>query len=391
MDRYRTPTVAFIGALILFFLGLWLGGHPSELPGGLRRAFVASDTRVRDELIDTIESDYYKKVPRSSLETASLKGIVASLGDRFSRYLTPSETKSFNTQLNGGEFAGVGITVDPERRGLRVLSVIPGSPAAGVGIRAGDVITRVDGRSIAGAAARTASSRIRGKPGTVVQLTVLVPGRGTRTLSVRRAKLRAPVTEGRIVTRDGAKLGVTQLSTFNEGAHRKLRDEVERLLRQGAKGIVLDLRGNGGGLLREGRLVASIFIPKGLIVSTRGRTSPEEKLDATGDAISPKIPVVVLVDGGTASASEIVAGALRDHHRATVVGTKTFGKGVFQQIEPLSNGGVVDLTVGRFFLPNGENLAGRGIVPQVRAQDNPRTNRDEALAVALATLRARVG
>jgi carboxyl-terminal processing protease len=127
-------------------------------------------------------------------------------------------------------------------------------------------------------------------------------------------------------------------------------------------------------------------VDKGLIVSTNGRRSPEQKLYATGDAISPKVPVVVLVDGGTASASEIVTGALRDHHRATVVGEKTFGKGVFQEIEPLSNGGVLRLTVGRYFLPNGENLTGQGIQPQVKAKDNPSTNRDEALDAALNTL-----
>jgi carboxyl-terminal processing protease len=390
MVRSRTLPLAVIGAIVIFFVGLWLGGHPSDLPGSIRDHFVSSDTAVRDELIDTIEQSYYKKVPRKSLETASLKGIVASLGDRFSQYLTPSETKDFNSELNGGEFAGVGVSVNPVKRGLLVLNVIPGSPAAGVGIRGGDTIVAVDGRSISGSAAKNASSQIRGKPGTLVRLTVRSPSGKTRTLTVKRAKLHAPVTEGRIVTRGGVKLGVAELSTFNEGAHGKLREEVDRLLRQGAKGLVLDLRGNGGGLLQEGRLVASIFVQKGLIVSTRGRTSPEQKLDAAGGAISPKIPMVVLVNGGTASAAEIVTGALRDHNRATVVGTRTFGKGVFQQIEPLSNGGVLDLTVGRYFLPNGENLAGHGIDPQVRASDNPRTVRDEGLDAALRTLRSKI-
>ena len=341
---------------------------------------------MREELIDTIEQSYYKKVPRSALETASLKGIVSSLGDRFSQYLTPAESKSFNNELNGGEFAGVGVSVVPEKRGLLVTNVIPGSPASHADIKAADVITEVNGKSIAGDAARTASSQIRGKPGTTVQLTLLSPDHKNRTVTVKRAKLKAPLTQGRLVTRKDVKLGVAELSTFGEGAHGKLRQQIDKLLHEGAKGIVLDLRGNGGGLLQEGRLVASIFVEKGLIVSTNGRTSPEQKLYATGGAISPKIPVVVLVDGGTASASEIVTGALRDHDRATVVGTHTFGKGVFQQIEPLSNGGVLDLTVGRFFLPDGENLAGHPIQPQVKAQDDPHTTRDEGLDTALRTL-----
>jgi carboxyl-terminal processing protease len=378
-----------LGALVVFFAGLWLGGHPSDLPNGIRKHFVASDTAVRDELIDEIEQSYYKKVPRKSLETASLKGIVSSLGDRFSQYLTPDESKSFNNQLNGGEFAGVGVSVIPEKRGLLVTNVIPGSPASGAGIKAADVIVEVNGRSIAGAAARTASSDIRGKPGTTVKLTIASPSGKQRTITVKRAKLHSPLSQSRMVTRNGVKLGVAELSTFGEGAHGKLREEIDKLIDRGAKGIVLDLRGNGGGLLQEGRLVASIFVNKGLIVSTNGRASPEQKLNATGDAISPKIPVVVLVDGGTASASEIVTGALRDHDRATVVGTKTFGKGVFQQVEPLSNGGVLDLTVGRYFLPDGENLAGHGIVPQVKAKDNPHTSQDEALNAALRTLLAK--
>jgi carboxyl-terminal processing protease len=183
---------------------------------------------------------------------------------------------------------------------------------------------------------------------------------------------------------------VTELSTFSDGAHAKLREQVDRLLRQGAKGLVLDLRGNGGGLLQEGRLVASIFVDKGLIVSTNGRHSPEQKLNATGGAIPANIPMTVLVDGGTASAAEIVTGALRDHDRATVVGERTFGKGVFQEIEPLKNGGALDLTVGRFFLPNGENLTGPGIDPAVPARDNPKTPRDEALDSALNTVRDKI-
>jgi carboxyl-terminal processing protease len=225
----------------------------------------------------------------------------------------------------------------------------------------------------------------------VVHLTIVPRDRAKeRTLAVTRAKIQVPISQGRVVTFQGVKLGVVSLSTFSADAHDKLRAQVDKVLAQGAKGLVLDLRGNGGGLLQEGRDVASIFVSKGLIVSTRGRHSPEEKLNATGGAISSSIPMVVLVDGGTASAAEIVTGALRDHGRATVVGMRTFGKGVFQEIDPLSNGGALRLTVGRYFLPNGENLTGHGIDPQVPARDNPRTPRDEALDTALRTLRAKI-
>ena len=180
--------------------------------------------------------------------------------------------------------------------------------------------------------------------------------------------------------------GVVELTGFSAGAHGLLRREIDQMLGKGAQGIVLDLRGNGGGLLSEAVLVSSIFIEDGEIVSVRGRSRSERTQDAQGDAIDEDIPVVVLVDGGSASASEIVTGALRDRNRATVVGTTTFGKGLVQEVERLSNGGVLDLTVANYYLPGGETITKAGIKPQVRAEDDPKTDRDEALPTALETL-----
>src|SRR6202042_2843710 len=170
---------------------------------------------------------------------------------------------------------------------------------------------------------------------------------------------------------------------------------VEHELHAHARGLVLDLRSNGGGLVEEARLIASIFVEKGTIVSTRGRTQPSETLTATGGAISPSIPVVVLVDSNTASAAEIVTAALQDHRRATVVGTHTFGKGVFQEEEPLSNGGALDITVGEYFTPDGRNLGGggvkqgAGVVPEVAVPKNV-VDTTRGLEAALNTLAAKV-
>jgi carboxyl-terminal processing protease len=391
MRRYRTLTVAVFGGLAIFFLGLWLGGHPSSLPQKLRDTFVAKDISVRDEVINTIEDKYYKKVPRSSLNNASLQGIVDSLNDRFSNYFSPTETKAFDANLNG-QYEGIGISVNATDRGLEVIGVFANSPAAHAGIRKGDVIVAVNGQSIKGAASRSASDKIQGKPGTSVQLSVTSPGNASpRVLTIKRAKIQQPVAAGRVVTDKGDKIGVVSLATFSQDSHAKLRAQVDKVLKQGAKGLVLDLRGNGGGLLQEGRMVASIFVPKGVIVSTNGSHSPEQKFDATGGAIPGSIPMSVLVDGGTASAAEIVTGALRDYNRATVVGSKTFGKGVFQEVEPLSNGGTLELVVGRWFLPHGENISGTGIQPQVSAQDDEKTPKDEALDSALNTVRSKIG
>jgi carboxyl-terminal processing protease len=179
---------------------------------------------------------------------------------------------------------------------------------------------------------------------------------------------------------------VVRLSTFTGGAHGELRQELDKLLDNGVRGVVLDLRGNGGGLLREAVLVSSIFIEDGLIVSTDGRRKPRREYEAEGDAIDADVPVVVLVDRGSASASEIVAGALHDRGRAKLAGTRTFGKGFYQEVEPLTNGGSLDITVGRYYLPDGDGISTRGIRPAVAARDRPRTDRDEALPVALRLL-----
>ena len=380
-------------ALLFLSLGLWLGGHPEHLPTGVQKVFVSKDERVRAQLIKEIQASYYKKVPKSQLEQASLDGIVSSLKDRFSHYFTPAENKIFNKSVSGQEsFSGIGTTVAEDKRGLAIQEVFPGGPAARAGIAKGDVIVAVAGKSIAGEPSKLSTAKVRGPAGTSVALTVLTPSSGKkRTLTVKRARLAVPeVIETGVEDVGGVKIGKAHLLAFNQGAHAELKDAIDRELKQGAKGVLLDLRGNGGGLLEEGVLVSSIFVDKGLIVSTKGRNRPERKFEAIPGGIPSNIPVVVLVDGGTASAAEIVTGALRDHGRATVVGTKTFGKGVFQEVQSLSNGGALDLTVGSFYLPHGENLAGHGIIPPVKAQDDPKTKRDEALPVALKTLAAKV-
>jgi carboxyl-terminal processing protease len=387
MSRSRTILIALACALVALAAGLWLGGHPGDLPGPVRDAFVSDDRALRAEILDTIEDNYYRKVDESKLEDASLKGIVRALDDPFSHYLTPGEAKAFQASVEG-RFEGVGMSVEEDRRGLKVLNVFDGSPARRAGIRKGDLITEVNGRSIAGMSSELATGKIKGKAGTRVELPVVSPpSRDERKIAVKRQRIEVPVAEGRVVDRGGTKLGVVRLLSFSSGAHGALRQKIDRVLARGAKGLVLDLRGNGGGLLREAVLVSSTFLEKGKIVSVRGRARSERTEDALGGAIDPKIPVVVLVDRGSASASEITTGALRDRHRATVVGTRTFGKGLVQEVEPLSNGGVLDITVAKYYLPGGETiLPHKGIKPQVAARDDPKTRRDEALPVALDTL-----
>jgi len=386
MSALSKTAIAAVCGLLLFVGGIWLGGHPERLPDPARGALVDDDRAVRAEILDSIEDDFYKTTNEADIQQSSLKGIVDGLGDQFSHYLTPEEAKQFKQSVQG-EFEGVGISVEEDSRGLRVTRTFEGSPAEKAEINEGDLITAVDGRPLAGVSRDVAITRIKGEAGTKVELEVLDPDEGApRTVELTRAKIEVPVAEGRIRQVDGTEYGVVALTTFSDGAHGEVREQLDRLLEKGAEGIVLDLRGNGGGLLREAVLVSSQFIEDGLITYTKGRARPRREFDAEGDAIDGDIPVVVLVDRGSASASEIVTGALRDTERATVVGTRTFGKGVFQEVETLSNGGVLDITVGQYFLPSGENIGKKGVVPTVKASDDPETDRDEALRKALRTL-----
>jgi carboxyl-terminal processing protease len=382
----RTGGIAIAGALLALVLGIFLGGHPDLLPGPVRDAFVEDERALRAEIIDTIEENFYKPVDESRLDDASLKGIVESLDDPYSHYLTPSEADAFRESVSG-EFEGVGMTVEEDRRGLRVLTVFDGSPAEAAGIRKGDLILSVNGRSIAGVNSEVATGRIKGPAGSEVKLEVLSPGaEDARTERVERERIEVPVAEGRARRHEGQTIGIVELHGFSSGAHGAVRREIDELIEGGVDKLLLDLRGNGGGLLSEAVLVSSIFIEDGEIVSVRGRSRPERSEDAEGDAIDEDIRVVVLVDGGSASASEIVTGALRDRGRATVVGTNTFGKGLVQELEPLSNGGVLDLTVANYYLPGGDTISSKGLKPQVRTEDDPKTRRDEALPVALDVL-----
>jgi carboxyl-terminal processing protease len=393
--RFPRLLAGAAGAIVLLLLGIWLGGHPSGLPGPIRDAFVDDDAQLMGHALDTIDEIYYREIDRDELVDRGIAGAVASLRDQFSHYFDPRTYKRFE-QVTNPSFSGIGVTVRPERSGpLAIESVIQGTPAARAGLRKGDRIVAVNGRSLAGRPSSASIALIKGEPGTKVALTIARDGRRT-TQAVERARVTSPVVAGRIVERGGRRWGVVVFTSFTEGSAGQVHAVVERLLlKRGADGIVLDMRGNGGGLLTEAVDVASVFLPDGTIVSTDGRSRVRHVYTATGGAIRGTVPVVVLVDRGTASSAEIVTGALQDRRRAEVVGTNTYGKGVFQEIRELPNGGALDLTVGQYFLPSGRNIGGRGvaegrgIAPDVRASDDPdTTRRDEAVDVALAQLAA---
>jgi carboxyl-terminal processing protease len=390
---------AVVAVLVAVLLaGIWLGGRPEDLPGFMRSFAGSSQEKVVvQEAMKRIARDYYRPISGAQLSNSSVAGMVAGLHDRFSHYLTPSELREFDLPPH---FAGIGVEVGDMNRGLQIARVFNNSPAARAGLQSGQVIVAVNGRPLHGLSRDQAVALIKGMPGTDVVLAIEGP-HGTRThkvpprnVRITRAIVSEPVVASATDTFHGKKLGVVALASFTPGAHAEVSQAVQQALKEGARGIVLDLRGNGGGLVEEAQLIASVFIPHGVIVTTSGRNQPRQTLTATGGAISPTIPAVVLVDSNTASAAEIVTAALQDHHRATVVGSHTFGKGVFQEEEKLANGGALDITVGEYFTPNGRNLGGGGVRQGAGVQPEVlvKSGLDGAagLKVALETLAAKV-
>jgi carboxyl-terminal processing protease len=381
----RRPFAAGLIAGVL--AGIWLGANADEL-GGLGE-LVGEEPSLNEEAAEVIEENYFEAVDESRLGDASIRGMIDVLrkryDDRFSHYFDPRQLERFR-EATSGTFSGIGLGVREVKRGLRVGTVFEDTPAERAGIREGDVITAVDGRSIAGEAADIATAMIKGPSGTSVHLEVLRPATGgVRKLSLERAEVRIPAVQGELRRAGGEQVAYVRFAAFNEGAHGELREEAERLYRRGAEALLLDLRGNGGGLLNEAVLTASVFIERGVIVTTEGRTQPKTDYDAVGGALDRR-PTVVLINRDTASAAEILAAALEERGLATLVGTRSFGKGSFQEVIELDNGGAIDLTVGEYLTSDGRSLAGKGIEPQVRAKDDPRTGADEALRKGLEAL-----
>jgi carboxyl-terminal processing protease len=365
--------------------GAVLGLALAALAGAL---FGNGEDDAAEQARAVIETNYFEPVDPSTLEGASIREMVSELrqryDDRFSHYFSPDQLEEFEAATSG-KFSGVGLTVSGAKRGLRVASVFPDTPAQRAGLEEGDVIVAVDGESIAGEPVEVSRALILGPPGTEVELRVDPATGKPRDVAVERAEVRIPAVQGALRRVDGKRIAYVRLATFSSGAHGELRHTIERLYRRGAEGLVLDLSGNGGGLLNEAVLTSSLFVEDGTVVSTKSRSQGERDYEAMGDALDPR-PTVVVTDGDTASAAEILASALSDYDLATLVGTRTFGKGTFQEVIHLPAGGALDLTVGQYLTADGVSLANKGIKPDVRAADDPDTRRNETVQEALSVL-----
>jgi carboxyl-terminal processing protease len=337
---------------------------------------------VVDRVREALAARYYRQLPKRVLRLHSVNAMIAALGDPYTAYLPPSDYRLMR-QETAARYSGIGVSVLPARRGLVVAALRPG-PALRAGLRIGDTIVGIGGVSASHLDATEAFARILGPRGTRVRLELLRSGK-LLDVSVLREVVPAPVVQARLLTYAGKRWGDVELSAFRVGAAQQLADQLRSLERKGAQGFVLDLRENPGGLLNQAVGVSSLFLGRGVVVSLAGAHSPREVYRAVA-GLKTRLPLVVLVDRYSASSAEIVAAALRDHRRATLVGERTYGKAVVQTLDPLGNGAALELTVARYYTPSGANISGVGLVPQVYAVDNPRTPQDEALATALRVL-----
>ena len=343
--RRRFVLSAVLGAL--FGLGWWAGGGHAS-----RGLYSGLDLFV--EVLQTVQQSYVDPVDPAKLVTGAMRGVAYGL-DPWSRYLDPEEFRTTRNVIQGS-FDGIGASVDQRGGWPVVIAPIEGSPAWDAGLEPGDVITEVDGRTTLGLDPGEMGKRLRGAAGTKVKLVVVRDG-NERTLDMQRRKVTVKNVPYSFLAAPG--VGYLRLAQFSQGAGSDVSVAIDSLRARGAKSLLLDLRGNPGGTLDEAVLVASLFLPQGArVVSTEGRAAgSDQKYDAKRPKPELAWPLAVLVDGGSASASEIVAGALQDHDRAVLVGDTTYGKGVSQQIYPLRTGmGALQLTVSRYLTPSGRSI-----------------------------------
>jgi carboxyl-terminal processing protease len=367
-----------------------VGGHP-QATGLTRlseplRGWVLGDSGqdLSAQVLDTLERSYYEPIDSTKLEQASVEGIIEALGDPYTDYLDPEELAALR-ERNDGAYYGVGLQVAQRGNRLVVTRVFDDSPAADAGLAAGDRLVSVGGRPTEGRTLEQVVTEIRGPEGTEVRLGVVVRDGGRRDLELTRERIRVPAVDSRMETVSGARVGYVRLAQFTRGAADALRESVEGLRERGAQALVLDLRGDPGGLVNEAVGVAGAFLPDGTpVVVTEGLHSPQRTFRTDDRPVAGDLPLIVLVDRGSASASEIVAGALRDAGRGRLVGERTFGKALVQSTRLLRDGGALKLTTARYLTPDGFDLATRGLPPSVKVVDDPETRPDEALRRALA-------
>ena len=356
------PTVIGVVLAVVAGIGLYLLAGRGTAAGSSPSADAVADLEPVIELYEALNESAVDAPDAEKLVDGAIQGMLDEVDDDYARFFPAAAFEDFNASLDG-TFSGVGLMLTDTPDGPVIVSVLEDTPAEEAGIEEGERIVAVDGEDVSGDPLEEIVAKVKGEAGTTVSLGLAGGDEGRRTLEIIRAEFDLPLTTREMLEGD---VGYVRLYQFAEDAGERVRTDVRALLDDGAGGIVLDLRRNPGGLLNEAVSVASVFVEDGEIVSVQRRGGDRESFDAVDDAFD-EVPLVVLVDDASASASEIVAGAVQDADRGSIVGETTFGKGTVQTIAQFSDGSGAKFTTARYFTPSGDSIEGVGVEPDVNA------------------------
>ena len=391
--RTRLASALLSSMLLLGMLNSSVSAAPSasavETPAA--QTLPLNDLRTFAEVLERIKTAYVEPIDDKTLFENAIKGMLSNL-DPHSSYLEPDAFRDLQ-ESTSGEFGGLGIEVGLEDGILQVIAPIDDSPASAAGLEAQDLIIKIDDQPTKGLSLMESVEKMRGKPGTSIRLTIVREGRKPFEVTLKRAVIKSRSVKSQLLENDYGFLRISQFQV-NTGS------EVEKALAslkkenkgQPLKGLILDLRNNPGGVLQAAVEVTDHFISSGLIVYTKGRLANAElRFSANAENASEGVPLVVLINGGSASASEIVAGALQDHKRGIVMGTDSFGKGSVQTVLPLNNDRALKLTTALYYTPKGRSIQAQGIVPDILVERATLSQEDSAMGIKEADLVGHLG
>jgi carboxyl-terminal processing protease len=384
-----------IVVILIFSSGVAVGKgslHPKILDANGKEMLLPSalDYSSVNKVYDLIKTNYDGKLDRTKLENGLKEGLVSATGDPYTNYFTPQEAKEFNEELSGS-FTGIGAELGTDSNNdILIISPLSGYPAEQAGLQAKDIIAAVDKQSTSGLSVDSVVKKIRGAENTKVTLTIIRSGGNPFDVTITRTKISVPSVESHI---DG-NIGYLKISQYGSDTTQLAQSAAEDFKAKGVKAVVLDLRGDPGGYLDAAINVSSMWLDKGKTVVSERKSGVTQNTDyAKGNAILKGIPTAVLIDGGSASASEITAGALHDNNAATLVGAKSFGKGSVQQVINLSDGGELKVTTAHWYTPGGKNINKQGINPDTavdRTADDIKTGRDPQKDKAYTILQSKI-
>ena len=364
-----TALVTFLISSVIFY-NYYMKTDGGNITALSKYINISNSTTTLEQKIEILkkylEKEYIGELDEEKMVESALKGYVEGIGDKYTEYLTPDELEDLMTSVNGN-YVGIGIYMTQDKEGnIVVLLPIEGSPAAEKGLKTGDIINKINGEECKGLELTEVSNKVKGEEGTTVNLEILRENE-IINVDVERKTVELKYIDSKVLE---GNIGYIELLAFDEGATIKFKEELTKLKEQNVKSLIIDLRDNGGGLVTEAISLSEIFAPMGNVVLKSYDKDGKETVTKSTNVNTEKMEVVVLVNENSASATEIFAAAMQDNNLATIVGTKTFGKGVMQEVQPLKIGGALKITIEEFKTPNGNTIHKVGITPDIEVENN---------------------